>query len=180
MTYIDGFVAAVLQENKPAYLDHAREALSVFKDHGATRMVENWGADVPVGKVTDFRRSVQKRDGEAVLFSWVEWPSKDVRDAGMKALEQDERMKTLVMPFDGQRMIYGGFSPVVEEGSTSVIGYVDGTAPVPLANPADINMASGPRACSENMARCAWSRVGATILLHVSQCGRIFPARRFA
>ena len=80
MTYIDGFVAAVPQENKQAYLDHVREALSLFKDHGATRMVENWGDDVPAGKVTDFHRAVRKCDGEAVLFSWVEWPSKDVRD----------------------------------------------------------------------------------------------------
>jgi uncharacterized protein YbaA (DUF1428 family) len=135
MTYIDGFVAPVPQENKQAYLDHVREALSLFKDHGATRMVENWGDDVPVGKLTDFHRAVQKRDDEAVLFSWVEWPSKDVRDAGMKALEQDTRMKTLVMPFDGRRMIYGGFSAVVEEGSADGTGYIDGIAvPVPLAN----------------------------------------------
>jgi len=69
MTYIDGFVAAVPQENKQAYLDHVHEALRLFKDHGATRMVENWGDDVPAGKVTDFHRAVQKRDGEAVLFS---------------------------------------------------------------------------------------------------------------
>ena len=75
MTYIDGFVAAVPQENKQAYLDHAREARSLFKDHGATRMVGNWRDDVPGGKVTDFHRSVQKKDGEAVLFSWIEWPS---------------------------------------------------------------------------------------------------------
>ena len=73
------------QENKQAYLDHGREALTLFKDHGATRMVENWGDDVPVGKVTDFHRAVQKRDDETVLFSWVEWPSKDVRDAGVHA-----------------------------------------------------------------------------------------------
>jgi len=144
MTYVDGFVAAVPQENRQAYLDHAREALTLFKDHGATRMVENWGDDVPVGKVTDFHRSVQKRDGEAVLLSWIEWPSKVVRDVGMKALEQDERMKTLVMPFDGQRLIYGGFSPIVEEGSLDGTGYVDGiAAPVPLANRAAfIEMAS--------------------------------------
>jgi uncharacterized protein YbaA (DUF1428 family) len=135
MTYIDGFVAAVPQENRQAYLDHVRKALNLFKDHGAIRMVENWGDDVPVGKVTDFHRSVQKRDGEAVLFSWLEWPSKHIRDAAMKALAQDERMKTLVMPFDGRRMIYGGFTPIVEEGSLDVTGYVDGFAvPVPLAN----------------------------------------------
>jgi uncharacterized protein YbaA (DUF1428 family) len=91
MSYIDGFVVAVPQENKQAYLGHAREARSLFKDHGATRMVENWGDDVPGGKVTDFHRSVQKKDGEAVLFSWIEWPSKDVRDAGMTALMADAR-----------------------------------------------------------------------------------------
>jgi uncharacterized protein YbaA (DUF1428 family) len=78
-TYIDGFVAAVPQENKRAYLDEAREALSLFKHHGETRMVENWGGDVPVGNVTDFHYAIQKRDGEAVLFSWVAWRSKDVR-----------------------------------------------------------------------------------------------------
>ena len=144
MTYLDGFVAAVPEENRQAYVDHVREALTLFKDHGATRMVENWGDDVPVGKLTDFHRSVQKRDGEAVLFSWLEWPSKDIRDAGTKALAQDQRMKTLVMPFDGQRMIYGGFTPIVEEGSPDVTGYVDGfVVPVPLANRAAfIDMAS--------------------------------------
>src|SRR5438270_14060508 len=127
-------MAAAPQGNKQAYLDHVGEASTLFEDHGATRMVENWGDDVPVGKVTDFHRAVQKRDGEAVLFSWVEWPSKDLRDYGMKALEQDDRMKTLVMPFDGQRMIYGGFSPIVEEGSAGGPGYVDGiVAPVPRA-----------------------------------------------
>ena len=92
MSYIDGFVAAVPQENKQAYLDHARAALSLFKDHGATRMVENWGDDVPEGKITDFHRSVRKKEGEAVLFSWIEWPSKEVRDAGRRALMEDERM----------------------------------------------------------------------------------------
>jgi len=75
MTYIDGFVAAVPQANKAAYRDHAREALPLFKDHGAARMVENWGDDVPAGKVTDFHRSVRKKDDEAVVFSWIEWPS---------------------------------------------------------------------------------------------------------
>jgi uncharacterized protein YbaA (DUF1428 family) len=130
MSCIDGFVAAVPQENKQAYLNHAREALSLFKDHGATRMVENWGDDVPVGKVTDFHRLVQKKNAEAVLFSWVEWPSKDVRDAGMTALMADAQM-----PFDGQRMIFGGFSPIVEKGSAKGASYTDGfVVPVPAAN----------------------------------------------
>ena len=101
MTYVDGFVAAVPRANKAAYLDHVREAAALFKDHGAVRMVENWGVDVPEGKVTDFHRSVRKKDDEAVLFSWIEWPSREARDAGMKALMQDQRMQTLKMPFDG-------------------------------------------------------------------------------
>src|SRR4051812_7696658 len=116
MSYIDGFVTPVPQQNKQTYVTHARSALTLFKDHGATRMVENWGEDVPQGKVTDFHRSVQKKAEEAVLFSWIEWPSRPARDAGMKALLEDERMKTLDMPFDGQRMIFGGFSPILERG----------------------------------------------------------------
>jgi uncharacterized protein YbaA (DUF1428 family) len=135
MSYVDGFVAAVSQEKKQAYLDHTRAALLLFKGHGATRMVENWSDDVPEGKVTDFHRSVQKKDEEAVVFGWIEWPSKQARDVGMKALMGDERMKTLQMPFDGQRMILGGFSPIVEKGSAGKAGYVDGfVVPVPIAN----------------------------------------------
>jgi uncharacterized protein YbaA (DUF1428 family) len=135
MTYVDGFVAAVPQANKAAYLDHVREAAALFKDHGAVRMVENWGDDVPAGKVTDFHRSVRKKDDEAVLFSWIEWPSREARDTGMKALMQDERMKTLKMPFDGQRLIFGGFSPIIETGSAKGAEYADGfVVPVPAVN----------------------------------------------
>ena len=135
MSYIDGFVAAVPQQNKQVYLDHVRTALTMFKSHGATRMVENWGDDVPQGKVTDFHRSVKKLDDEAVLFSWVEWPSRQARDAGMKALMEDEQMKSLKMPFDAKRMIFGGFSPIVEKRSGDSIGYADGfVVPVPAAN----------------------------------------------
>ena len=131
MTYVDGFVAAV-QANKAAYLDHVREAAALFKDHGAVRMVENWGDDVPAGKVTDFHRSVRKKDDEAVLFSWIEWPSREARDTGMKALMQDERMKTLN---DGQRLIFGGFSPIIETGSAKGAEYADGfVVPVPAVN----------------------------------------------
>ena len=100
---------------------------------------------MPEGKVTDFHRSVRKKDGEAVLFSWIEWPSKEVRDAGMKALMEDERMKALAMPFDGQRMIFGGFTPIVEKGAAAGPGYADGfVVPVPGANrEAYARMASG-------------------------------------
>jgi uncharacterized protein YbaA (DUF1428 family) len=115
MNYIDGFVVAVAADKKDAYLEHARAALPIFKENGALRMVEGWGDDVPEGKLTDFRRAVKAEEGEVVLFSWVEWPSKEVRDAGMKKLMDDPRMENMEMPFDGKRMIYGGFQPILDE-----------------------------------------------------------------
>src|SRR5262249_2092390 len=125
MTYIDGFVAAVPLANKQAYLDHVHEALALFKDHGAVRMVENWADDVPEGKVTGFHRSVRKKDDEAVLFSWIEWPSREARNSGTKAMMRDERIKS-ALPFDGKRLIFGGFSPIVETGSATGTDYADG------------------------------------------------------
>jgi hypothetical protein len=119
MTYIDGFVIAVPTANKQKFIDHANMGDSVFMDMGAVRILECWGDDVPDGKQTDFRRAVQAKEDETVVFSWVEWPDKATRDAAMA--QMDERMKTdprmnpekNPMPFDGMRMIYGGFSPVV-------------------------------------------------------------------
>ena len=114
MSYIEGFVAAVPRANKEAYRQHAADALGYFKKLGATRMVENWGDDVPDGKLTDFKRAVKAEAGENVVFSWIEWPSKAVRDAGMKRMMEDARMKDMAMPFDGQRMIFGGFKPILD------------------------------------------------------------------
>ena len=114
MAYVDGFVAAVPAANKDSYLDHARQALPLFKEYGALRMVECWGDDVPDGKVTDFRGAVKAKTDEVVVFSWIEWPSKAVRDAGMKRMMEDARMRDMAMPFDGQRMIYGGFQPILD------------------------------------------------------------------
>ncbi|WP_445557832.1 DUF1428 family protein [Pedomonas mirosovicensis] len=119
MTYIDGFVIAVPTANKQAFINHARLGNSVFMELGAIRILECWGDDVPEGKQTDFRRAVQAKDNETVVFSWVEWPDKATRDAAVA--EMDQRMKTddhlnpekNPMPFDGMRMIYGGFTPVV-------------------------------------------------------------------
>jgi uncharacterized protein YbaA (DUF1428 family) len=119
MPYIDGFVIAVPKANKQKFIDHAKKGDSVFTDLGATRILECWGDDVPDGKVTDFRRAVQAKEDETVVFSWIEWPDKGTRDKAMSRMDDlmknDPRMNPQQnpMPFDGKRMIYGGFSPVV-------------------------------------------------------------------
>lgn len=116
MTYVDGFVAAVPTANKDAYERHARAAAAVFKEHGALALVECWGDDVPDGKVTSFPLAVKCRDDETVVFSWITWPSRQVRDAGMQKVMADPRLQPDVnpMPFDGKRLIYGGFEMIVE------------------------------------------------------------------
>ncbi|MFD2236345.1 DUF1428 domain-containing protein [Aureimonas populi] len=115
MSYIDGFVVAVPAANKEAYRVHAQAALKLFLEFGATRCVECWGDDVPDGKITDFRGAVKALEDEVVLFSWIEWPDKATRDAGHKQMMEDPRMEQIgEMPFDGKRMIYGGFSPLVD------------------------------------------------------------------
>ena len=116
MSYVDGFVAAVPDANRDAYIAFARKFDPLFIEHGATRVMECWGDDVPDGKVTDFRRSVQAEEGETVVFSWIEWPDKATRDAGMEKVMKDPRMNPAYnpMPWDGARMIYGGFAAVLE------------------------------------------------------------------
>jgi uncharacterized protein YbaA (DUF1428 family) len=116
MAYVDGFVIAVPNANKQRFIEHAKKADEVFLEYGATRVLECWGDDVPSGKQTDFRRAVQANEDEAVLFSWIEWPDKSTRDAAMPKVMEDPRLKpeNNPMPFDGTRMIFGGFSPVVE------------------------------------------------------------------
>jgi uncharacterized protein YbaA (DUF1428 family) len=139
MSYIEGFVAAVPRANKEAYTQHATHAVSMFKKLGATRLVETWADDVPDGKVTDFKRSVKAQPDEDVIFSWVEYPDKETRDRANKSLQEDPGMPEAMknMPFDGKRMIWGGFSPVNDSGAASKPGYVDGCLiPVPSANKA--------------------------------------------
>jgi uncharacterized protein YbaA (DUF1428 family) len=120
MPYIDGFVIAVPTARKQEFIDHALKANGVFKELGATRILECWGDDVPDGKLTDFRKAVHAKEDETVVFSWVEWPDKAKRDAAMSRMDElmktDDRFnpETNPMPFDGQRMIFGGFAPVVE------------------------------------------------------------------
>ena len=116
MTYVDGFVIAVPTARKQEFVEHATKGDSVFIDLGATRVLECWADEVPDGKVTDFRRAVQAKDDEAVVFSWIEWPDKATRDTGMAKAMEDPRLQpeSNPMPFDSQRMIYGTFAPLVE------------------------------------------------------------------
>lgn len=114
MKYIDGFVAAVPSNQQKAYLEHARLAAVVFKACGALNVVETWGDDVPDGKLTSFPMAVQRKPDETVVFSWVTWPSRALRDEGMKRFMDDPRVKDMKMPFDGQRMIYGGFEVILD------------------------------------------------------------------
>jgi uncharacterized protein YbaA (DUF1428 family) len=138
MTYIEGFVAAVPEANRQKYEQHAAGAAPIFKELGVRRMVECWQQDVPVGKVTDFRRAVQATEGEAVVFGWFEYPDKATRDAANEKMQSDPRMQQMgsEMPFDGRRMIFGGFEGLVEQRDASrTTGYVDGfVVPVPEGN----------------------------------------------
>jgi uncharacterized protein YbaA (DUF1428 family) len=137
MTYIEGFVAAVPAANKDAYARHAAEAAPLFKEFGATRLVEGWGDDVPDGKVTDFKGAVKAKDDEVVVFGWMEYPSRQARDAANEKMRSDPRMQEMgaAMPFDGQRMIFGGFESIVDEADGDRGGYLDGyLVPVPEGN----------------------------------------------
>ncbi len=116
MTYVDGFVLAVPTGNRDTYAKYAKEAAVVFKEHGALSVVECWGDHVPDGKVTSFPMAVQKKPDETVVLSWIVWPSRQAHDEGMKKAMEDPRLQPdkATMPFDGQRMIFGGFEPIVE------------------------------------------------------------------
>jgi uncharacterized protein YbaA (DUF1428 family) len=113
MAYVDGYVLAVPVANKAAYIEMAQLGATVFTECGALSVSENWGDDVPEGKLTSFSMAVQRKDDEAVVFSWVVWPSRAARDASMKKVMEDPRMSGIDMPFDGKRMIFGGFEPLL-------------------------------------------------------------------
>lgn len=112
--YVDGFVAAVPNANKDAYRKHAEDSASMFKKYGAEKLVECWGDDVPEGKLTSFPMAVQKQPNETVVFSWVIWPDKQTRETGWKRMSDDHKMNPTDMPFDGKRLIYGGFNVMLD------------------------------------------------------------------
>jgi uncharacterized protein YbaA (DUF1428 family) len=109
-------VIPVPAAGKEAYRALAARAAPAFKEYGATRVVECWGDDVPDGKQTDFKRAVDANEDEVVVFSWIEWPSKQVRDEARPKIMADPRMQPDGdMPFDATRMIYGGFAGLLDE-----------------------------------------------------------------
>jgi uncharacterized protein YbaA (DUF1428 family) len=133
MTYFEGFVLPVPESRREEYRTHAANAAPIFHDIGVARHYEAWDSDVPEGKVTDFRKAVDAKDDEKIVFSWFEYPDKATRDAANQKMMSDPRMQEIGanMPFDGMRMIMGGFQSIVDEGS-SAGGYTDGfVVPVP-------------------------------------------------
>lgn len=138
MSYIDGFVIAVPTVNKHEFIEHAKEFDAILMDMGAVRILECWGEDVPEGKLTDFRRAVQATGEETVAFSWIEWPDKAARDAAFakiqEMMETEERFDPVKNPppFDGKRMVFGGFAAIVDIGRPAGDGYMQGfVIPVP-------------------------------------------------
>jgi uncharacterized protein YbaA (DUF1428 family) len=111
MSYVDGFVVAVPKQNIEAYKAMARKAGDVWKEHGALAFVECIGDDVPYGELTSFPRAVQAKEDEIVVFSWIVYESRERRDAINAKVMADPQLKDSMtnMPFDGKRMIYGGF-----------------------------------------------------------------------
>jgi uncharacterized protein YbaA (DUF1428 family) len=116
MTYVDGFVAAVPTANRETYTSFAKRAAAIFREHGALKVVECWGDDVPEGKITSFPMAVKLQEGERVVFAWITWPSREARDAGMKKVMADPRAQPAndPLPFDGKRLIYGGFEMILD------------------------------------------------------------------
>jgi TetR/AcrR family transcriptional regulator, transcriptional repressor for nem operon len=114
-TYIDGYVMVVPQANKAAFIEHVKQSIPIYKEHGALRVVDCWADDLPSGRVNTYGHAVQLEDGEAVVFSWIEWPFKAMRDAAWPLILRDPRMHPdhNPMPFDMKRMLRGGFQTIV-------------------------------------------------------------------
>ena len=118
MNYVQGFVAAVPEANREAYRERSEAIAAILRENGALQMVECWQADVPEGELTSFPLAVQRKEGEAIVFSWLVWPSKGVAETFMEKVMADEKLRRefegMDKIFDGKRLIYGGFDVLVE------------------------------------------------------------------
>ena len=119
--YVDGIVVPVPESARDDYARLAGQNAKVFREYGATRVVETIGDDVPRGKVTDFYRAVKAADGETVAFSFIEWPDKAARDEAWQKIMQDERMQHGGGLFDGSRMFWGGFEKILDTAGTEQV-----------------------------------------------------------
>ena len=160
MSYIQGFVAAVPEANKEAYRKHAADAFLLFREFGVLRMVESWEDDVQDGTVTDLRRAVKAEPGEKIVFSWLEYASKEAADTASQKMMEDPRMEQFggEMPFDGKRMIFGGFETVSDVGAADGTGYVSG-----MVAAAPSNGKESYRDFARNMARRVSSMPGGSM-----------------
>lgn len=113
--YVDGFLIPVRDSDKETYRTHEAQWWPKFREAGAQSLVVGWGDDVPEGRLTDFRRAVALKSGETVVFCWMTWPNKATRDAAYAKMMQNPEMEGMEMPFDGKRMVYGGFEPILQE-----------------------------------------------------------------
>lgn len=114
MPFVDITVIPVKTADKDAYLAHSAKQSPLFRAHGAVGVTECWGAEVPDGQLTDFKKSVALQEGETVAVGWITWPDKATRDAGWSAIMQDPRMHDATPPWEGKRMIYAGFDVIAE------------------------------------------------------------------
>lgn len=164
MSYIDGFVIAVPSANRQAFIEHATKFDTMLVEAGALRVVEAWGEDVPRGKQTDFYGAVDAKDDETVCFSWIEWPDKQTRNAVHARMEQMMSDGTMDgdphdMPFDGKRMVFGGFEAIVEEGRWTPGAYVQGFV-----------LPGTDREAYRKMAQDAWTMFEGYGALQVVEC----------
>ena len=114
MPYVSGFLTPVKAEDRERYVASAAKSWPLFKKYGALEQVETWGVDVPPGKVTGFDLAVKLEEGEVVVFSWLKWPDRATADACFATMETDPAWQDMDMPFDGKRMMWGGFEPIFE------------------------------------------------------------------
>lgn len=114
MSYISGFLTPVKVADKQRYIDSAKAGWAIFKEYGALQQIEGWGDNVPGGEHTSFPMAVKLEEGEVVVFAWLLWPDRATADAAWAKMMEDERFKDMDMPFDGKRMMWGGFEPIFE------------------------------------------------------------------
>ena len=114
MTYVTGFLTPVKTEDKARYVKSAEASWPLFQKYGALSQVETWGEDVPDGALTSFPMAVKLQEGEVVVFSGVTWPARATADACFGKMQDDPDFANMDMPFDGKRMMWGGFSVAFE------------------------------------------------------------------